>query len=75
MPKCSDMTELSTDYLEGALPWRARLAARWHLLMCGPCRIYFDQIAKARRLLRGRAMPGATADVEARLLAARAKPD
>lgn len=76
MPKCREMTELSTDYLEGALPPMAWLAARWHLAICSVCRAYYDQIAKTRRLLRGRAVAGVPADVEARLLAARPfKPD
>lgn len=65
------MTELSTDYLEGALPWPQRLAARWHLTICSVCRAYYDQIDKTRRLLRGRPLPGPSAEREAMLLAAR----
>lgn len=71
LPRCRDMTELSTDYVEGALPWHVWLAARGHLLICSLCRAYYDQLAKTRRLLRGRALPGPSAEVETRLLAAR----
>ena len=71
MPKCREMTELSTDYLEHALSWRVRLAVRWHLVLCGMCRAYYDQLAKTLRLLRGRRLGGPEAAVEARLLAAR----
>ena len=69
MLKCRDMTELSTDYMEGALPRRVWLAARWHLFLCGPCRAYYDQLQKTVNLLRSRALPGPPGDVESRLLA------
>ena len=68
------MTELSTDYLEGALPPRAWLAARWHLFLCGPCRAYYRQLANTIRLLRGRPLPGPPAQVEAALLDSRPHP-
>jgi predicted anti-sigma-YlaC factor YlaD len=65
------MTELSTDYLERALGWRARLAVRRHLAFCRMCRAYYDQLARTLRLLRGRPLGGPDAAPEARLLAAR----
>jgi predicted anti-sigma-YlaC factor YlaD len=65
------MTELSTDYVEGALPWYRWLGVRLHLAYCSMCAAYYDQLAKARRLLRGRALDGPDAGLEARLLAAR----
>jgi predicted anti-sigma-YlaC factor YlaD len=71
VPTCRDMTELSTEYLERTLGWRARLAVRWHLAICSMCRAYYDQLAKTLRLLRGRALTEPDAAVEARLLAAR----
>jgi len=71
LPKCRDMTELSTDYLEGTLPWTMRLRARWHLFLCGPCRTYYEQLRQTLRLLRGRPLPGPSAQVEAELLAGR----
>jgi predicted anti-sigma-YlaC factor YlaD len=71
MPTCRDMTELSTDYLERALGWRARVAVRWHLAFCGLCRAYYDQLAKTTRLLRFRPLAGPDPAVESLILAAR----
>lgn len=74
IPKCRDMTELSTDYVEGALSWRGWLGVRLHLAICSMCRAYYDQLEKARRLLRGRSFGGLDPRVEARLVAARPRP-
>jgi predicted anti-sigma-YlaC factor YlaD len=71
MLRCRDMTELATDYMEGALPLPRRLLARWHLALCGRCRAYYDQLAKTVRLLRGRPLAGPDPATETRLLAAR----
>jgi len=71
MPTCRDMSELSTDYLEHALGWRARLGVRLHLAICGMCRAYYDQVAKTMRLLRGRPLDGPGEAVETRILTAR----
>jgi predicted anti-sigma-YlaC factor YlaD len=71
MPKCRDMTELSTDYFERTINWRLRLAMRWHLVLCSMCRAYYDQLAKTLRLLRGRALGVPDAATETRVLAAR----
>jgi predicted anti-sigma-YlaC factor YlaD len=57
--------------MDRALGWRARLAVRWHLVLCGMCRAYYDQVAKTLRLLRGRPLDGPAPAVEARILAAR----
>ncbi len=70
MPICRDVTEMATDYVEGALSPRRRLAVRLHLAACSMCRAYFDQMRKASRLLRGRAMPPPAPETEARILAA-----
>ena len=53
IPTCRAMAELVTGYLEGTLAWRARLGAGLHLLLCGPCRRYFDQMRKTVGLLGG----------------------
>jgi predicted anti-sigma-YlaC factor YlaD len=71
MPTCREMSELATDYMEGALGWRARFAAWRHLRACAMCRAYYDQLAKLQRLLRGGELPPPAADVEQALLAAR----
>ncbi|HEU4952318.1 MAG TPA: zf-HC2 domain-containing protein [Holophagaceae bacterium] len=34
---CEHATDRMTDYMEGALPWRERLALRVHLLACRTC--------------------------------------
>jgi predicted anti-sigma-YlaC factor YlaD len=49
--KCSDMAELVTPYLEGALPLRKRLAARLHLRLCAACRRYVEQVRRTIRFL------------------------
>jgi anti-sigma factor RsiW len=51
---CRDVSELVTDYAEGTLPPRRRLAVRVHLFLCSMCRAYLDQMEKTRRLLAGR---------------------
>lgn len=74
MLTCRDMTEISTDYLERAVGWRARLAVRWHLAICNACRAYYDQLAKTLRLLRHHPLGGPDAGVESRLVAAARRP-
>ena len=49
---CRDMTELATDYLEGALPVRRSLAVRFHLSICSMCRRYYRQVRETVSLLR-----------------------
>lgn len=68
LPTCRDMSELATDYMEGALPWRVRLGAWWHLRLCDMCRAYYDQLGKLRRLVGRSTLPGPAADVEEALL-------
>jgi anti-sigma factor RsiW len=48
---CRDMAELVTPYVEGALPRRTRLAARFHLLLCEACRRYVAQMRRTIRFL------------------------
>jgi anti-sigma factor RsiW len=68
MPTCKDMSELATDYLEGALPWHARLKARLHLFLCHACRHYYDQMRQTVRLLAGAPREAPPAEVEQRVL-------
>jgi hypothetical protein len=49
--KCRDLAELVTPYLEGALPLRARLAARLHLFLCDACRRYVEQMRRTIRFI------------------------
>jgi len=44
MFSCKDVTDHASDYLEGALPWRAALQLRVHLLICGHCRRLLRQM-------------------------------
>jgi len=48
---CRDVSEMTTDYLEDALPWRQRLAMRWHLRICDLCRRHLRQVRQTIKLL------------------------
>lgn len=67
---CRDMTELATDYMEGTLPLRSSVAARYHLLLCSMCRAYYDQLRKTKRLLRDKPLNPPPAEQEAQLVSA-----
>jgi anti-sigma factor RsiW len=41
---CKQVTDLVTDYVEGALPAAERLAFEQHVAVCPPCRAYFAQM-------------------------------
>ncbi len=71
LPTCRDMSELATDYMEGALPWRARFGAWRHLRVCGMCRAYYGQLDRLRRLLARLPPPPPPDGVEAAVLAGR----
>jgi predicted anti-sigma-YlaC factor YlaD len=74
IPACRDMSELATGYMEGALPVPLRLRARLHLLLCEPCRRYYDQLRRTVALLSGRRVavdPG----IEDRIIAAATRKD
>jgi hypothetical protein len=68
IPTCRSMAEMVTDYMEGTLTWPVRLAARLHLLQCGACRRYFDQISKTVRLLSEAPAPAPPEPVVERLV-------
>ena len=51
MLRCKDIHELATEYQEGALPLRRRLAVWVHLRLCDACRIFVAQLETTRRLL------------------------
>lgn len=44
MLSCQQLTELVTDYLEGRLSLRQRIAFHLHLGMCSRCRAYLKQM-------------------------------
>jgi anti-sigma factor RsiW len=66
---CRDVAEHATDYLEGALPARTRLAVRLHLFLCRMCRAYLLQLRRTASLLRQGRLAGPPAEVEARIVA------
>jgi anti-sigma factor RsiW len=47
---CQELTELVTDYLEGALPPAEKARFEEHLAECGNCEIYLEQIRSTIRL-------------------------
>jgi predicted anti-sigma-YlaC factor YlaD len=51
-PRCREMAEMVTDYLEGDLPFFRRVTARLHLSLCSACTRYFDQMRRTIGLLR-----------------------
>ncbi len=73
--KCRDVSELATEYDEGALGRRRTLAVRMHLLICRSCRNFLDQMSKTRGLLRSRPLDPPPPEVEARILDRRPSPD
>ncbi len=52
MLTCREVTSLVTDAAEGALPFRRRVSLWMHLLVCGACRRYRQQMALTRSALR-----------------------
>ena len=43
-PTCREIVEIVTDYLEGKLPLEERTDFEQHLVYCGGCRTYVQQI-------------------------------
>jgi anti-sigma factor RsiW len=50
---CSELVELATDYLEGALSVEQRLVVERHLAFCAPCVDYLDQMRAVIRASGG----------------------
>jgi glutaredoxin 3 len=44
MLSCQQISERASDYLNGDLPWWARLEAKLHLFLCDRCRRHLHQI-------------------------------
>lgn len=62
---CTELVELVTDYLEGALPAREQRAIEHHLAQCDGCSAYLEQMRETRRLtgaLRADDLPEAGVD-------------
>ena len=71
MPTCREARERLTDYTEGTLCWRERLALRLHLLVCSACNAFFRSLRSlpgvARFLLGPEPAPEAGQALEAAL--------
>jgi len=52
MISCKEAAELAQRELDETLPFRTRLALRFHVLMCSLCRTFIRQLAAIRRLSR-----------------------
>jgi predicted anti-sigma-YlaC factor YlaD len=70
VPKCREVSELVTDYLERRLPVTGWLGVRWHLLQCDACRRYIAQMRQTIRLLADNAFPPPGTDTEEAVLRA-----
>jgi anti-sigma factor RsiW len=51
MLSCREITEIVTDYVEGALSLRDRLRFQLHIGMCRHCRAYLRQMKLTARTL------------------------
>ena len=52
MLTCKELVALSSDYLDGQLTLRQRLAVRAHLAMCGNCRRFIRQMKLTQAVIR-----------------------
>jgi hypothetical protein len=67
--RCRDVSALATDYMEGALGWRQRLALRLHLAICDGCRAFLQQMRRTVQLIESLPVTPPTPEAEARVLA------
>jgi anti-sigma factor RsiW len=65
---CRGLAELVTEYLEGRLTWRQRVAFQWHLGICKHCRAWLRQMRKTVADLGHLPEPQIPAELEAELL-------
>ena len=59
LPSCRDVRERLTEYSEGALPLRERLALRLHLLLCTACNRFYQDLKALPGMARLLLAPGA----------------
>ena len=69
MVMCRDVSAMATDYMEGALGWRKRLAIRLHLAVCDGCRASMQQLRRTIRLVGELPAQPPPPETEARVLA------
>ena len=70
MVMCRDVSAMATDYMEGALNWRKRLAIRMHLAACDGCRTFLQQMRRTVRLIGRLPAQYVEGETEARILSA-----
>lgn len=68
MLSCRDVTELASDHLESGLTGITRFRFRLHVLMCGNCRRYLDQLRQTVALVGALPPEPVPAGAERRLL-------
>jgi predicted anti-sigma-YlaC factor YlaD len=61
---------LATEFMEGALPRRKRIAIGLHLAICSGCRAFMQQMRRTVRLVGSLPVSPPPPATEARLLAA-----
>lgn len=69
MLSCKEITQLVTEYVEGALSLRDRLRFQLHIGMCRHCRAYLRQMKLTAKTLGYLPEPELPPDLEAELLA------
>ena len=57
MLKCRDITLVASDYVDGRLRWRKRLAVIFHLVMCPHCRRFMANFRAVATVIRGHPPP------------------
>jgi anti-sigma factor ChrR (cupin superfamily) len=66
---CRDVGAMATEYMEGALSWRQRLAIRLHLAVCDGCRAFMHQMRRTIRLVGALPAQPPPPETEAQVLA------
>jgi len=52
MLRCQDVAEQTSDYVDGTLTWRRRVAIWLHMMLCDACHRYMRQMRATIGLLR-----------------------
>ena len=68
MLSCREITELVTEYVEGALSLSDRLRFQLHIGMCRHCRAYLRQMKLTAKALGHLPEPGLPPELESELL-------
>jgi hypothetical protein len=54
---CTRLSELTTDYLEGAISERVRTTFEQHAMLCDACFVHLQQLRATQRILGGLPAP------------------